>query len=82
MRVDSEELLSRSLCAASVILLLVSAVLGQWIACFAYAVMALLSFLSDRYYRAKVIREKFQIFLVLFRTEASSKDIGHAGADR
>jgi hypothetical protein len=81
-RVESEELLSRSLCAASIILLLVSAARGQWTACIAYVVIALLSFLSYRHYRAKGFREKFQMFLVLFRTEGSSKDAGHAGADR
>lgn len=81
VRVDAEELLGRSLCAASFILLLLTAALRQWIA-FAYTVIAVLSLLSSRHYRAKGIRERFQMFLVLFRTEGSSKDIGHAGADR
>ncbi len=69
VRIASEELLSRSLLFAGVILLSVSGIRQQWWACGAYIVIASLALRSFIHYREEGIRERFQMFLILWRTK-------------
>jgi hypothetical protein len=77
VRVDAEDLLSRSLFVASVLLLVLNASLCHWIACVAYAVLAGISLSSFFHYRKKQIRERFQMFLVLWQPRPASDSTTH-----
>lgn len=65
VRVAAEELLSRSLFVASLILLPFSFRPFNWWALIVYSFVAVLSYGSYKHYRRKSILEKFQMFLAL-----------------
>jgi hypothetical protein len=69
VRVDAEDLLSRSLCVASAILLVISLVRCQWIVGIVYLTLTVITFASFQHYRDKGLRERFQMFLVLWQTD-------------
>jgi hypothetical protein len=69
VRVAGEELLSRSLVVASCLLCVLSARLREWGILSAFFVVGVVALRCFRHYRAKSTREKFQMFLALYRED-------------
>jgi hypothetical protein len=77
VRIEAEELLSRSLTIANIALFIVSVCRllflnlwrSEWIPAAAFLILAVVSFESFRHYHPKAVRERFQMFLVLCRQQ-------------